>query len=46
MTDQEKFSPKAKTGQSFDALMKAALLVKSKTPKKGSKPKGSKKKAS
>jgi hypothetical protein len=43
-TDPQLFSPKAQTGRSFDALMKAALLVKPKGPKKASRPRKVKKK--
>ncbi len=34
----ERFAPKASTGASFDAIMRAALAVKPQKPKKGSKP--------
>jgi hypothetical protein len=40
----ERFAPKAVTGASFDAIMRAALAVPPLKPKKGSRPKSAKKK--
>lgn len=43
-TELERFSPKAQTGRSFDALMRTAIAVPPAKPKKASRPKAAKKK--